>query len=1243
MTTIADVIRRDLGAKVEGVVKVFDDAALAGEVREYVVTDRIELELRRILDTFTLTSQTLRRGGATRDVMGVWLSGFFGSGKSHFAKVLGHLLANDELEAGGPRCIDEFAHHLSDSDDGRAVRMHLGQVKLTSRVRTIAFEIRSRQSLTNPSSVGELLLAEFYRDIGLAENFVVARLERRLAQRGRLDALVAAYESKFAESWMQGRDDLMTVRRRLAQILPEVEPDDVPDQQAAERALQDLFGLARLTPEDVARELVDWVDEQPHADGRTNHLVFVIDEMGTFISDSDEKIGELNSLAEQIGNKGKGKVWLIATSQQDLESVVDRTNFQPALVGRLNARFELKPHLVTEGIERIVSERILKKKPAAEAGLRALYSAHEGQLAQLADLKATRALAGLDERSFVDCYPILPQQVKLAQDVFEALAGFRISGGVRSMVSVTMDVLGAVADETLGALVAFDQVFDAVENDLLSQEYLGAAGVRSIAGARDAVPGTLVGADRVIKVLWMLGRITWVPRVPETLAKLLVRRIDDDLPTLRGEVEETLVALQEAGYVALDEASGEWKYLNEQERTIEQAVQEHVRPGGAKSIGVAALRRTAQQLCREQVITKRRLPNFAVLHGSSRAAFGYGVHLDGETIETGREIDVRFVSPLAPGRSEELEQIRTENQANGPRGRTVWWVAEADERLEARLRRHEALVKVTGDRRFVEDTAQSTQDALAERRRERDDLSGALVRDLERAFLHGSLFHGGQEIELEGGGTPAEPVSRALGTVIPNVFPRFAAADRALDFPRALKALLNPVTSALDAVAPELGLFDSQGSLQRESALVAPVLEALSDLRDEGLDATGAVLLDAGEGQGFRGFSRRPFGWPDEIVRLVLAACLRAGVVYLELQTASGPKPIYEYRESDEDFLKITAFKRLSFRLAQTTLTVAQIRQAGQALIGLGRAGVPESGNALAAAIAELGAELRARAEEARRRCAAGLPLGGHVLDDDDVLTDTLSSDDPTSTVTAFLAAKDGWRTLQDGLDVLGTFVAAGRAEEFAVHERVAAQARLHGVDPALPGSAIVTASLADMAAIVADRAVVERWPDYGQAARAAFAAYRDAYLGVHEAILADVAQAITAIRASEAYASAPENRREAAIDRVFGAAGVMHFTALAITSPAALLDAAARRPLGALDQARMALPEARARVVAELRALVAAPADGKPVHQWSPSSALAGRRLATGDDVDAALTVLSEAAAELRAKIREGFVVEVR
>ena len=150
-------------------------------------------------------------------------------------------------------------------------------------------------------------------------------------------------------------------------------------------------------------------------------------------------------------------------------------------------------------------------------------------------------------------------------------------------------------------------------------------------------------------------------------------------------------------------------------------------------------------------ITRKKLANFAVTHGTTKVPFPYGVHLDGEAVETGPELEVSFLSPLAPGRKQELEEIRQQNQAAGTKGRRVWWVAATPENLETRFKRYEALVKVTGDKRFTEDTSTDTQDALAEKRKERDILQGELVKDLERAFLEGTLFYGGQEVELDRG------------------------------------------------------------------------------------------------------------------------------------------------------------------------------------------------------------------------------------------------------------------------------------------------------------------------------------------------------------------------------------------------------------------------------------------------------------------------------------------------------------
>jgi len=198
-----------------------------------------------------------------------------------------------------------------------------------------------------------------------------------------------------------------------------------------------------------------------------------------------------------------------------------------------------------------------------------------------------------------------------------------------------------------------------------------------------------------------------------------------------------------------------------------------------------------------------------------------------------------------------------------------------------------------------------------------------------------------------------------------------------------------------------------------------------------------------------------------------------------------------------------------------------------------------------------------------------------------------------------------------------------------------------HPLPDAHPKRAAFDQAAKDLAAIVADKAVVPRWSDYRSAFDAAFAAYRDAFVQSYDEVRQAAEMALAAIHDSDAYKNAPAGQRESVAAKVFGAGRACHYPPLTLTSVESLLDAAGKRSLTTLEQALVALPAYRSQVESELAALVLPPPPpGEKVFEWRPGSVLVGRRFATEADVDAALDTMSK---ELKARVREGFTVVVK
>jgi hypothetical protein len=721
VSTIRDVLARDPGYRIEPVVKVYDRAHLLEDLRQFVLTDSLARELKKFFDGFTESLRARIRRGNPGDGMAVWVSGFFGCGKSHVAKVLGHVLENDVVDPESKwTAIDHFRVHLDDPSlpQASSLKASLQEIRTHAWCKAIPFEIKSKNDPTRPESVTELCLRAFYDTLDLAPTIWVARLERRLQLEGHYEGFLRAYRTQNGREWKKDREAHGFYMAEFANAL--VAALGRSPEQA--REMIDVYQRdhARVTPENTVAEWLAYLDsvaEQTNA--RESHLVFVVDEMGQFIADSSARIQELQAIIEQAGSQGHGRIWFICTSQEALDQVVDRTGLKLNALGRLDARFSVRIPLTGEDVRSVVQERLLRKRESSRFELEELYRHSQGPISDLCDLRLERRLAALGTESFVRAYPFLPYAIPLVQELFNAMRGFKLSGTERSMIGLAQGALKEVAGQALGVVVPLDLVFDQVTDELSSSDYLGTMGVKLIREADAQMVDCPLPPSRVLKALWLISRVEWVPRSPEVLARLLATQIGADTAALRRDVEATLDRLIAASYVGRDEATGQYRYLSEAERSIEADIVTHIQGLG---MGIGVAKRRAAEIIKERVLTYSKLGGYRIPLGAGWIP--YGAKLDGEAISGAGEITVETYSPLA---SPDLAEIEMSNLGFGAKGRTLWWIAAAEGTLLAKLKRLDALDYVLQLPKWRNDQSDETVRLVRDREKEQSALRSHLA------------------------------------------------------------------------------------------------------------------------------------------------------------------------------------------------------------------------------------------------------------------------------------------------------------------------------------------------------------------------------------------------------------------------------------------------------------------------------------------------------------------------------------
>jgi hypothetical protein len=836
---IKDLFASDISRHIEEVIKVDqdDEQIVRDEIKEYVPTDSIRRNYAEILERYRETPNKPHEGIA------VWVSGFFGSGKSSFAKMLGLALENRSIAGEGAAQL--FGQQVEDPK----IQVLLSNITEQIPTDAVIFDVSTDRGIRSGNqTITEITYRLFLQSLGYSRDLDLSELEITLETENRLDEFKAAYSNIFQKEWDAEKGLVAIAVQRASRVMHELDPKtfSTPDSWR-----ESAMSRADITPGLLAERCLKLVNRR-----RPGHsLVFVIDEVGQFVARDVQKMLDLMGVVHSLGRVGRGKLWLVVTSQEKLTEVVSGISDSRIELARLMDRFPLQVHLEPSDISEVTSKRVLSKNAEGQSLLRQLFEEHRGRLTSNTHLTADIKLPELTAESFIDLYPLLPYQIDL---IIQVVSGLRTQGGAthhvgganRTIIKLAQQLLihpeVNLANEPVRWLARIDQVYDLVAGNIASE-------IRGkIASIKTEVDHPL--AQPVAKAICLLQYVKSIHRTAENIAAALHPSIDAD--SRLSEVNAALDALGKAhkirlgqdGYRIPSPVEDDWE---------KQRSGLTPKPGEVNRIYSEAV---------ESVWQPQPSHNF-----KDTKLFKAGLFLNGRQIVEG-DIDVHLMLAEASGEyDEQVQEMRRRSQAET---KSIFWTVALDEGTDREtvevFRSREMLSKRERTARSKDETA-----LVADERQRLNRHQDELKRRMRQACLTGTIYFRGNDRSPDERATDvAKTASQVLALALPEVFDRFEEAAARIK-PQDLDSLLT--TENLRGLTPPftiLNLVRDEGKVpvfNIETGPLAEVFARIANRTNYGETASGRWLADE--------FSKDPFGWEFDAVRLFVISLLRAGKI----------------------------------------------------------------------------------------------------------------------------------------------------------------------------------------------------------------------------------------------------------------------------------------------------------------------------------------------------------------------------
>ena len=665
-----ELYEKGLDRKVNPAVSASDltDETVLTEIVEYVFTEEI------IINLYNILSNIKHNQGSH---VGIWINGYYGSGKSHFLKYASYCLSQNK-----ERCDMAFIRLIEATED---IMLHTtGMSKLEQEGVSVS-ELKSLQKWFVSQSEVEMVMFNIgdVHDVNADQktafttifwnqfnakrgynsfNLALAQyLEKALDDNGKFQEFKDYVKSKGYD-WERNISRFAAGRLDLAlQMAKEIDPTLSTDVIRTKIMNNDVS----VSVESFASEMKEYIDNKQN---RNFRILFFVDEVSQFIGVHRDLILQLQSLVKRLEEVCESRCWIACTAQQTLEEVVtnvggNTTNPEDE-VGKILGRFEVRASLQGTSPEYITQKRILDKKGDVEIMLGQMFEKDKAKLDAQFVLPSTYK-AYTTKEDFAACYPFVPYQFQLIMKVLDSFVNMnfvdkQVKGNERSLINITFSIAKETANMEVGEFISFDKFFGAMFQG--SMQHLGQ---RALSNARQALdlildPEKQEFYRRVVYVLFMVCNLSDVDKQSfsatiDNIVTLLMTKVDASKAAIKQDVSTVLAFLIDKAVirkVKTDNGSEIYEFYTEEESKVAQLISNQQVDSNTYSDELKSI--FFNNFCNPS-----NKENFAT------RSFNVGINIDGRNyLSNNADINVDFVTTAS---TDSVDQFAF-STANSPQG-----------------------------------------------------------------------------------------------------------------------------------------------------------------------------------------------------------------------------------------------------------------------------------------------------------------------------------------------------------------------------------------------------------------------------------------------------------------------------------------------------------------------------------------------------------------------------------------------